>query len=92
MTTDHAIATIPTRRLVDEIDEMHAFYVRAINDAVAADRDDRIEELVAAYDHDVVHLVAEREGRLDQLHLFDQAPRPSRLSRMFSHLRPRATV
>ncbi|VXB07636.1 hypothetical protein [Nocardioides sp. AX2bis] len=81
-----------TRRLVEEVDELHDYYARAINDAVEDDRMHLVDELAAAYDRDVVQLIAEREGRTDQLHLFAPAPRPSRVRRMVARLVQRSAA
>ncbi len=85
-TTTSTTTPAPARRLVEEVDELHDYYARAINDAVEDDRMDRVEELAAAYDRDVILLIAEREGRTDQLHLFAPAARPSRLRRLIARL------
>ncbi len=82
----------PARRLVEEVDELHAYYARAIDEAVGADRMHLVDELAEAYDRDVVQLVAEREGRTDQLHLFAPARRPSALRRLAGRLAPRAAA
>lgn len=86
MTTASTRTPAPNRRLVEEVDELHDFYARAINDAVEDDRMDRVEELAAAYDRDVILLIAEREGRTDQLHLFAPTTRPGRLRRLIARL------
>ncbi len=86
MTTTTAPA--PARRLVEEVDALHDYYARAINEAVEDGRTDRVDELAASYDRDVVLLIADREGRTDQLHLFFPAARPSRLSRAVARLTP----
>ncbi len=82
----------PARRLVEEVDEMHGYYARSINDAVAEDRMDLVDELAASYDRDVVRLIAEREGRTDQLHLFAPTQRPGRLPRLLTRLTHRASA
>ncbi|GAA0969673.1 hypothetical protein ENKNEFLB_01247 [Nocardioides aquaticus] len=91
MTTPTA-SPVPARRLVEEVDELHDHYARAINDAVEDDRMHLVDELAAAYDRDVVQLIAEREGRTDQLHLFAPAQRPSRLRRLVARLAQRASA
>ena len=54
-------------RLIDDLNVPHASYVETINGAVAEGDLTRAEELAAAYDRDAVLLIAEREGRTDQL-------------------------
>ncbi len=44
-------------RLIDELDELHASYVHAINVAVGHDDHARAERLAESYDDDVVRLV-----------------------------------
>ena len=90
--TTPTVSPVPARRLVEEVDELHDHYARAINDAVEDDRMHLVDELAAAYDRDVVQLIAEREGRTDQLHLFDPAPRPSRVRRMIARLVQRSAA
>ncbi len=58
--------------LSDDLGTLHAHYVVGINDAVAADDDALITELVASYEREALLMVATREGRLDQLSLFEQ--------------------
>ncbi len=61
-----------TTRLSDDLGTLHAHYVVGINDAVAADDEALIAELVASYEREALLMVATREGRLDQLSLFEQ--------------------
>lgn len=60
-------------RLIDELNELHASYVEAVNAAVAADDLERAERLAAAYDDDALRLVAEREGKTHLLPLISAA-------------------
>ncbi|MGZ5400876.1 MAG: hypothetical protein ACXWDM_12775 [Nocardioides sp.] len=50
-------------RLIDELNELHASYVHAINAAVAADDLARADRLAEDYDGDAIRLIAEREGK-----------------------------
>ena len=54
-------------RLIDDLNTLHASYVDAINAAVTENDLARAEELAAAYDTDAIAMIAEREGRTDQL-------------------------
>jgi len=54
-------------RLIDDLNTLHASYVDAINAAVTENDLARAEELAAAYDNDAIVMIAEREGRTDQL-------------------------
>ena len=54
-------------RLIDDLNTLHASYVDAINAAVAENDPARAAELAAAYDADAIAMIAEREGRTDQL-------------------------
>ena len=54
-------------RLIDDLNTMHASYVDAINAAVTENDLARAEELAVAYDTDAIAMIAEREGRTDQL-------------------------
>ena len=56
-------------RLVDELDDLHATYVEAINAAVAHDDFVLAEQLAEGYDDEAVGLVAEREGKTHLLPL-----------------------
>ncbi len=49
--------------LVEELNRLHASYVRAIEIAVDADEIDFADELAALYDAEAFTLIAEREGR-----------------------------
>jgi hypothetical protein len=52
-----------SRTLLEELNELHASYVVAINQAVADGAVARAEELAVNYDADAIELIAEREGR-----------------------------
>ena len=52
-----------TRTLSDELAELHADYVTAVNLAVEADEDTAAESLATAYDEDAWRVVAEWEGK-----------------------------
>lgn len=73
-------------RLIDELNELHATYVHAVNAAVAAGDLDRAEHLAAAYDDDAVRLVAEREGKTHLLPLVRPVPETP-LRRLVARLR-----
>lgn len=69
----------PVRRLVEELDELHAYYAQAVNEAIEVDDVATAEELAVAYDVDATRLVAEREGRTDMLPLVRRTrPTPAR--------------
>ncbi len=70
-----------TTLLSDDLGQLHARYVVGINDAVAADDDARITELVESYEREALLMVATREGRLHQLPLFEQDQPASALRR-----------
>ena len=67
-------------RLVTKLDDLNDFYARAIDLAVGDDDDRRVADLVRQHDVEATRLVAEHEGRTDQLPLRLQgAPtRPAR--------------
>lgn len=74
-------------RLVDELNDMHTTYVRAINDAVAHDNVTLVEQLAEAYDEEAVHLVAAREGKTHLLPLPRRQAAGTPLRRMIQRLR-----
>ncbi len=77
-------------RLIDELNELYATYVHAINTAVTAGDLDRAEQLAAEYDDDAVRLVAEWEGKTHLLPLVRPVPETP-LRRLVARLRvPRA--
>jgi hypothetical protein len=61
----------PERRasLRARLDVLHEEYAEAINLAIAANRDDLVAELAAAYDLDATRMVAEHEGKTHLLPL-----------------------
>ncbi len=64
-------------RLIDELNELYAHYLREINSAVARDDLAAAELLAQAYEDDAVQLMAEREGRTAMLPLHPPwRPRP----------------
>lgn len=73
-------------RLIDELNELHASYVEAVNVAVADDDLERAERLAAAYDDDALRLVAEREGKTHLLPLQRSTP-DTPLRRLVARLR-----
>ena len=74
-------------RLIDELDTLHASYVRAINVAVADDDLARAERLAEEYDHDAIQLIAEREGKTHLLPIRRPQPADSSLRRLVRSLR-----
>ena len=60
-------------RLIDDLDDLHARYVRAINSAVEAGDDATVAELAAGYDTEATLMVAEREGKTHLLPLRHRA-------------------
>ena len=73
-------------RLIEELNTLHASYVDAINTAVTEDDLTRAEELAAAYDTDAIVLIAEREGRTDQLPIRRPATPDTPLRRLVARL------
>jgi hypothetical protein len=57
------------RTLLEDLNDLHASYVEAINMAVAADDYPRAYELAAEYDTDAIQMMAEREGKTHLLPL-----------------------
>jgi hypothetical protein len=57
------------RSLLDDLNELQASYVEAINIAIAADDYPRADELAAQYDTDAIEMMAEREGKTHLLPL-----------------------
>ncbi|WP_193612168.1 hypothetical protein [Nocardioides lijunqiniae] len=58
-----------TTRLIDDLNELHARYVRAINSAVESDDQATVDELAAGYDAEATLMVAQREGKTHLLPL-----------------------
>lgn len=50
------------RTLVQELNDMHATYVEAVNIAIGEDDFYRAEALASEYDDEAIQLIAEREG------------------------------
>ncbi len=75
-------------RLIDELNDLHASYVAAVNAAVAADDLAEAERLAAAYDDEAVQLVAEREGLTHLLPIRRPDTPDTPLRRLVSRLRP----
>jgi hypothetical protein len=79
-----------TRTLVQELDELHAGYVAAINSAIDADDVALAEELAVGYDDAAIQLMAEREGKTHLLPLQRRNVPDSRLRRIVRLLAPHA--
>jgi hypothetical protein len=74
-------------RLIDELNELHASYVRAVNTAVESDDLERAERLAEAYDSDAIQLIAEREGKTHLLPIRRAGQPDSPLRRLVTRLR-----
>ncbi len=74
-------------RLIDELNDLHASYVDAINTAVARDDLAAAERLAAEYDDAAVTLVAEREGLTHLLPLHRKPVTDTPLRRLVARLR-----
>lgn len=74
------------RTLVQELDELHDFYVVAINTAVEDGDVERAEQLAAGYDTDAIQLIAEREGLTHLLPIRRPAHSDSRMRRLVARL------
>lgn len=59
MTTTSATPTT----LREDLDVLHAAYVKAINTAIESGLDDEVAELAASYDREATLMVAQREGK-----------------------------
>lgn len=79
-----------TPTLVQELDELHAAYVAAINHAIEANDLDLADELATDYDTDAINLMAEREGKTHLLPLKRRAMPDSRLRQIVRKLTPHA--
>jgi hypothetical protein len=73
-------------RLIDELNELHASYVRAVNTAVESDDLERAERLAEAYDADAIQLIAEREGKTHLLPIRRAGQPDSPLRRLVTRL------
>ena len=78
-----------SRTLIQDLDALHASYVVAVNEAIAADDLASAEELALAYENDAIQLMAEREG-LTHLLPLRRRPADSRLRRIVRLLTPHA--
>jgi len=74
-------------RLIDELNELHASYVHAINAAVGEDDLARAERLADGYDDDAILLIAEREGKTHLLPIARPAAPNTPLRRLAVRLR-----
>ncbi len=74
-----------TRTLLEELNDLHASYVDAVNAAVAEGDLPRAEELAAGYDTEAVQLVAEREGLTHLLPIRRPVHHESMLRRLVRH-------
>ena len=79
-----------TRTLLQELDELHASYVAAINHAIDNNDLALADELATDYDTDAITLMAEREGKTHLLPLKRRAMPDSRLRRIVRRLTPHA--
>jgi len=79
-----------SRTLIQDLDALHATYVVAVNEAIAADDLASAEELALAYENDAIQLMAEREGLTHLLPLQPRRPADSRLRRIVRLLTPHA--
>lgn len=78
-------------RLIDELNDLHAIYVEAVNTAVSSDDTLRAESLAAEYDDAAIQLIAEREGKTHLLPIRRGAVTETPLRRLAARLRmPRA--
>ena len=75
-----------SRTLLDELNELHASYVVAINQAVADGQPGDAEELAANYDADAIELIAKREGKTHLLPIQRPAPADTPLRRLVRRL------
>lgn len=58
-----------TPRLIDDLNDLHTRYVRAINSAVESGDESAVQELAAGYDAEATWMVAAREGKTHLLPL-----------------------
>jgi hypothetical protein len=70
------------RTLLEELNDLHASYVEAVNHAVAEDDLARADELAHGYDSAAILLVAEREGKAHLLPIRRPVVRDSHLRRL----------
>ena len=74
------------RSLVQDLNDLHASYVSAINLAVADDDLELAARLAGDYDTEAVQMIAEREGRTDMLPLVRRGQPDTPLRRMVRYL------
>lgn len=74
-------------RLVDELNELHAHYLREIDLAVARDDLGLADRLAQAYEDEAIQLMAEREGLTSMLPLQVAGRGESALRRLVDRLR-----
>ena len=79
-------------RLIDELNELHDFYARQINEAVERDDLASADTLAQSYETDAVQLMAEREGLTHLLPLPPFGTHESALRRLVRRLRPRTAA
>lgn len=70
----HWKGCLMAKTLVEELNELHAAYVIAINEAIADGEVDAAVRLAANYDEDAIELVADREGKQHLLPLTRRPP------------------
>ncbi|MCF6378304.1 hypothetical protein L2K70_11885 [Nocardioides KLBMP 9356] len=75
-------------RLIDELNDLHDSYARAIEGAVARDDLDLAEQLAQSYEDDAIQLMAEREGLTHLLPLQRSTAPESSLRRLVRRLLP----
>jgi len=75
-----------TRSLVQDLNDLHASYVTAINLAVAEDDIVRADRLAADYDRDAIQMIAEREGKTHLLPLQRRGEPDNALRRLVRRL------
>jgi hypothetical protein len=79
-------------RLIDELNQLHAHYLREIDRAVARDDLAEADRLAQAYEDDAVQLMAEREGLTSMLPLRPAARPQSTLRRLVARLTTRTAA
>ncbi len=75
------------RRLIDELNELHAHYVDQVNRAIAEDDEVSAHQLAEDYDTDAIQLIAEREGKTHLLPLRRRGTPDSPLRRLARRVR-----
>ncbi len=74
--------------LLNQLDDLHASYVEAINFAVAEDNLSRAEELAGSYDEDAIQLIAEWENKTHLLPIRRPVHVDTPLRRLVQRLTP----